>query len=91
VLVAVLVLDLLRQSAMKCLGSPHWKHVLVFLLMFTRFSCSLSNRLVSNTSSSSPSTSNSSSGMDIKENKENILVDGLALAFPFKPLMRARL
>jgi hypothetical protein len=45
--------------------------------MFTRFSCSLSNLLVSNASSSSPSTSNSSSGIDIKEDKENILVDGL--------------
>jgi hypothetical protein len=36
------------QSATKCPGLPHWKHVLVLLLMFTRFSCSLSNRLVSN-------------------------------------------
>jgi hypothetical protein len=59
--------------------------------MFTRFSCSLSNRLVSNACSSSPSTSNSSSGIDIKEDKENILVDGLVLVFPFEPLMRARL
>jgi hypothetical protein len=44
VIVAVLVLDLLRE-----VGD-------VFLLMFTRFSCSLSNLLVSNASSSSPST-----------------------------------
>jgi hypothetical protein len=28
---------------------------------------------------------------DIKEDKENILVDGLVLAFPFEPPMRARL
>jgi hypothetical protein len=59
--------------------------------MFTRFSCSLSNLLVSNASSSSPSTSNSSSSIDIKEDKENILVDGLVLAFPFEPPTRARL
>jgi hypothetical protein len=49
------------------------------------------NLLVSNASSSSPSTSNSSSGIDIKEDKENILVDGLVLALPFEPLTRARL
>jgi hypothetical protein len=59
--------------------------------MFTQFSCNLSNLLVSYASSSSPSTSNSSSGIDIKEDKENILVDGLALVFPFEPPMRARL
>jgi hypothetical protein len=35
--------------------------------------------------------SNSSSGIDIKEDKENILVDGLALDVPFEPPMRARL
>jgi hypothetical protein len=69
----------------------HWNHVLVFLLVFTRFSCILSNHLVSNASSSSPSTWNSSSGKDIKEDKENILVDELALDFPFEPPMRARL
>jgi hypothetical protein len=90
-LVAILVLDLLWAVATKCPGLPHWKHVLAFLLMFTRFSCSLSNLLVSNTNSSSPSTSNSSSGIDIKEDKENILVDGLVLAFPFEPPTRARL
>jgi hypothetical protein len=33
----------------------------------------------------------SSSGIDIKEDKENILVDGLVLAFPLEPPMRARL
>jgi hypothetical protein len=60
----------------------------MFFLEFTQFSCILSNRLVSNASSSSQSTSNSSSGTDIKEDKENILVDGLALDFPFEPLMR---
>jgi hypothetical protein len=76
---------------MKCPSLPHRKQVLVFLLVFTRFSCILSNRLVSNASSSSPSMSNSSSGKDIKEDKENILVDGLALDFPFEPPMRARL
>jgi hypothetical protein len=35
--------------------------------------------------------SNSSSGTDIKEDKENILVDGLALDFLFEPPMMARL
>jgi hypothetical protein len=34
---------------------------------------------------------NSSFDTDIKEDKENILVDGLALAFPFEPQMRVRL
>jgi hypothetical protein len=34
---------------------------------------------------------NSSSGKDIKEDKENILVDGLALDFSYEPPMRARL
>jgi hypothetical protein len=29
--------------------------------------------------------------IDIKEDKENILVDGLMLVFPFEPPMRARL
>jgi hypothetical protein len=79
------------QSATKCPYLPHWKHVLVFLLIFTRFSCSLSNLLISNASSSYPSTSNSSSGVDIKEDKENMLVYGLVLAFPFEPPTRARL
>jgi hypothetical protein len=79
------------QSATKCPYLPHWKHVLVFLLIFTRFSCSLSNLLVSNANSSYPSTSNSSSGVDIKEDKENMLVYGLVLAFPFEPPTRARL
>jgi hypothetical protein len=79
------------QSAKKCPGLPHRKHVLVFLLMFTRFSCSLSNLLISNANLSSPSASNYSSGIDIKDDKENILVDGLALAFPLEPLTRARL
>jgi hypothetical protein len=65
----------------KCPGLPHWKLVLVFLLVFTRFSCILSNHLVRNANSSSPSTSNYSSSRDIKEDKENILVDGLALDF----------
>jgi hypothetical protein len=64
---------------------------LEFLLEFTRFWCILSNHLVSNASSSSPSTSHSSSGKDIKEDKENILVHGLALDFPFEPPMRERL
>jgi hypothetical protein len=32
-----------------------------------------------------------SSGTDIKEDKENILVDELASVFPFEPPMRARL
>jgi hypothetical protein len=91
VLVVVLVLDLLGHSVMKCPSLPHWKRVLVFLLMFTQFSCNLSNRLVSSTGSSYPSMSNSSYGTDIKEDKENILVDGLALDFPFEPPMRARL
>jgi hypothetical protein len=91
VLLAVLVLDLLRAVSDEVSRLPHWKHDLVFLLMFTRFSCSLSNLLVSNANSSSPSTSNSSSTIDIKEDKENILVDGLALVFPFEPPMRARL
>jgi hypothetical protein len=59
--------------------------------MFTRFSGSLSNLLVSSSSSSSPSTSNYSSGIDIKKDKENILVDGLVLAYPFEPPTRARL
>jgi hypothetical protein len=59
--------------------------------MFTGFSCSLSNLLVSSARSSSPSTSNSSSGIEFKEDKENILVDGLVLAFPFEPPTRARL
>jgi hypothetical protein len=76
VLVAILVLDLLRAVGDEVSGLPHWKHVLVLLLMFTRFSCSLSNHLVRSASSSYPSTSNSSSGIDIKEDKENILVDG---------------
>jgi hypothetical protein len=53
--------------------------------------CILSNRLVNNAISSSPSTSNSSSGKDIKEDNENIVVDGLVLDFPFEPLVRARL
>jgi hypothetical protein len=91
VLVVVLVLDLLRAVDDEVSHLPHWKHVLVFLLMFTRFSCILSNRLVSSASSSSPSTSNSSSGIVIKEDKENILVDGLALDFPVEPPMRERL
>jgi hypothetical protein len=30
-------------------------------------------------------------GIDIKEDKENILVTGLVLAFPFEPPTRARL
>jgi hypothetical protein len=59
--------------------------------MFTRFPCSLSNLLISNANSSSPSTSNSSFGIDIKGDKENILVDGLVLAFPLEPPTRARL
>jgi hypothetical protein len=42
------------------------------LLVFTWFSCNLSNLLVNTASSSSPSTSNSSSGKDIKEDKEYI-------------------
>jgi hypothetical protein len=90
-LVAVLVLDLLQAvgDEVSQLAAP--EACLVFLLMFTRFSCSLSNRLVGNASSSSPSTSNSSSGIDIREDKENILVDGLALVFPFEPPMRVRL
>jgi hypothetical protein len=75
----------------KCPALPHLKHTLEFLLEFTQFSCILSNCLVSSASSSSPSTSNSSFGKNIKEDKENIVVDGLALAFPFEPPMRARL
>jgi hypothetical protein len=69
VLVAVLVLDLLREVGDEVSRLAALKNVLVFLLMFTRFSCSLSNLLVSSASSSSPSTSNSSSGIDIKEDK----------------------
>jgi hypothetical protein len=89
VLVAVHVLDLFRAVGDEVSRLAALEECPVFLLMFTRFSCSLSNRLVSNASSSSPSTSNSSSGIDIKEDKENILVDGLALVFPFEPPMRA--
>jgi hypothetical protein len=59
--------------------------------MFTHSLCSLSNRLVSNTSLSSPSTSNSSSGKDIKEDKEYILEDALALDLTTLPPTRARL
>jgi hypothetical protein len=91
VLVVVLVLDLLRTVGDECPDLSHWKHVLVLLLTFTWFSCILSNLLVSSASSSYPSTSNSSFGKDIKEDKENILVDGLALDFHFEPPMRARL
>jgi hypothetical protein len=80
VLVVVLVLDLLRAVSNE-----------VSLLMFTRFSCSLSILLVNSASSSSPRSSNSSSGIDIKEEKENILVDGLELDFPLEPPTRARL
>jgi hypothetical protein len=76
-LVLVVVVHL-RTLGEKVSGLPHLKHVLEFLLEFTRFSCILSNRLVSNATLSCPSTSNSSSGKDIKEDKENILVDGLA-------------
>jgi hypothetical protein len=89
-LVLVVVVHL-RTLGEKCPALPHWKHVLVFLLMFTQFLGILSNRLVSSASSSSPSMSNSSSGKDIKEDKENILVDGLELDFPFEPPMSARL
>jgi hypothetical protein len=85
VLVVVLVLNLLGQSATKCPSLLHWKYVLVFLLVFTRFSCILSNHLVSSASSSSPSISNFLSSKDIKEDRENILVDGLAFDFPFEP------
>jgi hypothetical protein len=91
VLVAILVLDLLwavsdevsRLAALEACPHvpPHVHLVLVQPL----------NLLVSNASSSSPSTLNSSSGIDIKEDKENILVDGLVLAFPFEPPTRARL
>jgi hypothetical protein len=84
VLVAILVLDLLRAVG----DEVSW---LAALEACTRFSCSLSNLLVNNASSCSPSTLNSSSGIDIKEDKENIRVDGLVLAFPFEPLTRARL
>jgi hypothetical protein len=59
--------------------------------VFTQFSCSLSNRQVSNANLSSPSTSNSSSGKDIKEDKEDILEDVLALYLATLPPMRARL
>jgi hypothetical protein len=91
VLVAVLVLDRLRAVGDEVFWLAALEACLVFLLMFTRFSCSLSNRLVRSTSSFSPSTLNSSSGIDIKEDKENILVDGLVLAFPFEPPTRERL
>jgi hypothetical protein len=86
VFVAILILDLLRA-----VGDEVSRLAVIVacprvLLMFTRFSCSLSNLLVNYASSSSPSTSNSSSDIDIKEDKENILVDELALAFPFEPM-----
>jgi hypothetical protein len=66
VLVTVLVLHLLRVASMKCPSLPHRKHVCAVLHVVTRFLCSLSNRLVSNTSSSYTSMLNSSSGKDIK-------------------------
>jgi hypothetical protein len=91
VLVVVLVLDLLTAVDDEVSWLAALEHVLVFLLMFTRFSSILSNCLVSSASSSSPRMPNSSSGKDIKEDKENILVDGLALDFPYEPPMRARL
>jgi hypothetical protein len=91
VLVAILVLDLLRIVGDEVSRLAALEACPVFLLMFTRFSCSLSNRLVNSASSSSPRTSNSSSGIDIKEDRENILVDGLVLDFPFEPQMRVRL
>jgi hypothetical protein len=91
VLVDILVLNLLRAVGSEVSLLAALEACPRVPPLFTQFSCSLSNLLVSNASSSSPSTSNSSSGIDIKEDKENILVDGLALAFPFEPLMRARL
>jgi hypothetical protein len=53
--------------------------------------CNLSNLLVSNVSSSSPSTSNSSSNKVIKEDIEYIREDALALGLAPKPPTRARL
>jgi hypothetical protein len=91
VLVALLVLDLLWAISDEVSQLAALEACPRVLLMFTRFSCNLLNCLVSNASSSSPSTSNSSSGIDIKEDMENILVDGLALVFPFEPPMRSRL
>jgi hypothetical protein len=76
VLVVVLVLDLLRAVGDEVSRLAALEACPRVLLMFTRFSCSLSNLLVINASSSSLSTSNSSSSIDIKEDKENILVDG---------------
>jgi hypothetical protein len=59
--------------------------------MFTRFSCNLSNLLVSNASSSSPSTSNFSFGKVIKEDKEYILEAALVLDLTSLPPARERL
>jgi hypothetical protein len=91
VLVVVPVLDLLWAIGDEVSRLAALETCLVFLLMFTQFSCSLANLLISSASSSSPTTLNYSSGTNIIEDKENILVDGLALAFPFEPPMRARL
>jgi hypothetical protein len=76
---------------MKCPSLPHRKHVCAVLHVVTRFLCSLSNRLVSNTSSSYTSMLNSSSGKDIKQDKEYILEDALALDLVTLPPTRARL
>jgi hypothetical protein len=48
-------------------------------LSIVRFVYMRSNRLLNNARSSSPSTSNSSSGMDTRKDKENCLEDMLAL------------
>jgi hypothetical protein len=55
------------------------KHVLKFLLELIWFSCILLNLLDNSARSSSPSTSESSSAKETREDKEYILEDGLAL------------
>jgi hypothetical protein len=59
------------------------------LRAFFRFVYMRSNRLLNNARSSSPSTSNSSSGMDTRQDKENCLEDMLALVL--EPDTRTRL
>jgi hypothetical protein len=87
-LVLVIVVQL-RTLYEKCLVLPHLKHILEFLLKFSRFSCILLNHLDSSARSTLPNTSKSSSGMDTREDKEYILEDSLALVVELE--MRARL
>jgi hypothetical protein len=68
-LVLVVVVHL-RTLSEKVSGLAVLEAVLEFPLEFTWFSCILSNLRVNNTSSSSPCTSNSLSGKDIKGDKE---------------------